>query len=311
MHLIKVCATASVALAAAFQLNAQVIWSDNFSSYNAGSLDSNDSSGPNQGPNGGPGNPWFGTYPPNAQVLTSTASGITPYNGDTHLMSVNTAGPYYGEDIVNIAHRFNGGNNYQGNVALSWAFYDPAGSGKNASGFQDFVILGGYQASDGYTSTADYTSSAEDLQSSFHGGDDLLCLGAYNGGNTSVYQVRVLNATTATQGAGFIANGWFNTTAARTAGWHTAKIVLGAPNGANTTVSMYIDGQDVLDSVLGPYGNGNGQSYDSVNSIIVDGAWGTQYGAYDDFVLSQVPEPGTGVLMLLGGLSVLALRRRK
>ena len=47
-----------------------------------------------------------------------------------------------------------------------------------------------------------------------------------------------------------------------------------------------------------------------VNSIIVDGGWGTTLGAFDNFAVS-VPEPGTGVLLLLGGLSVLALRRRK
>jgi hypothetical protein len=305
MHLLKVCATASVAFAAVLQLNAQVLWSDNFSSYNTGSLDSNDGSGPNQAPNGGPGNPWWGPGAPNAYVLASTASGITPYPGDTHLISANTAGPYYGEDEVNLAHRFNGGNNFLGNISLSWAFYDPAGSGKNASGFQDFVILGGYQSADGYTSTKDYTGSGEDLQSSYTAGDDLLCLGAYSGGNTSFYQVRVLNSSTPTQGASLISGGWYNTTAARTVGWHTASIVLGAPNGANTPVSMYIDGTDVLDEVLGP------SSMDALNSLIVDGAWGSQYGAYDNFVLSQVPEPGPGVLLVLGGLSVLALRRRK
>jgi len=304
MRLLKVCATAGAALAAIVQLQGQNIWSDNFSSYNLGSLDSNDGSGPNQGANGTGANVWWGPGPPNSFVATTSANGINPYPGATRLISANN-GNYFGEDIVNIAHRFNGGNNFQGNIALSWAFYDPAGSGANASGFKDFVILGGYSAADGYTSTADYGSTL-DLQSTYNPGvDDLLCLGAYSGGNNAFYQVRVLNTSTPSQGATFIAGGWYNTTAARTVGWHTASIVLGAPNGANTPVSMYIDGNDVLDEVLGP------SSMDAVNTLIVDGGWGSQYGAYDNFVLSQVPEPGTLGLLACGGLAALVLRRRR
>ena len=124
MRLLKLCATASLAFAAALQLNAQVIWSDNFSSYNNGDVDANESGGPNQAPNGGPGNPWWGPNPGNMVVATSY-NGINPYPGDTKLIYGNS-GSYFAEQINNIGYRLNGGNNFMGSVALSWAFYDPA-----------------------------------------------------------------------------------------------------------------------------------------------------------------------------------------
>lgn len=62
--------TALAALAAG-QLQAQVLYSDNFSSYRTGDLDSNESGGPNQAPNGGPGDPWWGPNPGNLVVATS------------------------------------------------------------------------------------------------------------------------------------------------------------------------------------------------------------------------------------------------
>jgi hypothetical protein len=86
-------------------------------------------------------------------------------------------------------------------------------------------------------------------------------------------------------------------------GWHTASIVLGAPNGANTTVSMYLDGVDVLDGTVGA------AQTTGVNSIIVDGGWGTTLGAFDNFAVT-VPEPGTISLLVCGGLACIALRRR-
>jgi hypothetical protein len=130
-------------------------------------------------------------------------------------------------------------------------------------------------------------------------------LGAYNASayNPSVYQARVVGASTADNGATYTgANGWFNLSVARTVGWHTAAIVLGAPNGANTTVSMFLDGTDVLDETLG--------TTLGVNTIAVDGGWGTTLGAFDNFAVT-VPEPGTVSLLFCGSLVCLALRRCK
>src|ERR1022692_1239608 len=116
----------------ASQLRAQVLYSDNFSSYSVGNLDAN-ASGPNQAPNGGPGNPWWGPGPPNLAVATSF-NGITPYNGDTHLVD-GQAPSFFAQQIDNIGYRLNGGNNFIGNIALSWAFYDPVGAGANAGNY--------------------------------------------------------------------------------------------------------------------------------------------------------------------------------
>jgi hypothetical protein len=304
MRLLRVFTTASAAFAAVLQLNAQVLWSDNFSSHNLGDLDANESGGPNQAPNGGPGNPWWGPNPGNLVAATSY-NGITPYPGSTKLVYGNSPS-FFAEQINNIGYRLNGGNNFVGNVALSWAFYDPAGAGANAPGYKDIVYLNGYQPVDGYTHSTDWTGSGADLQSTYTPGDEILGLGAPGGFNTSVYQARILGASVANNGATYTGSGgWFNLGVTRTVGWHTASIVLGAPNGANTTVSMFLDGVDVLDETVGA-----AQTV-GINSIIVDGGWGTTLGAFDNFAVTTVPEPGTGVLLLLGGLSALALRRRK
>lgn len=287
---------------AVYQLKAQVLYSDNFSSYSLGALDANDSGGPNQAPNGGPGNPWWGPGPPNLAVATSF-NGINPYPGDTHLVDGQSAN-FFAEQFNNIGYRLNGGNNFLGGVALSWAFYDPVGAGSSASGYNDIAYLDGFQSADGYTSTKDYTGSGPDLQSSYTSGDELLGLGADNpsGGNSGFYQARVIGSSTADDGATYTgANGWYNLSVARTVGWHTASIVLGAPNGANTTVTMYIDGHDVLDETVGAGTVG-------VNTIAVDSGWGSQVGAFDNFVVS-VPEPGACALIGFGLLSLVALKK--
>jgi hypothetical protein len=287
---------------AACQLRAQVIWSNTFGSYNLGDLDANEGGGPNQAPNGGPGNPWWGPNPGNLSVATSF-NGITPYNGAAHLVD-GQAPSFFAEELNNIGYRLNGGNNFLGGVTLSWAFYDTAGAGANASGYNDIAYLNGYQSANGYTSTADYTGSGPDLQSTFTSGNEILGLGANNatGANAGFYQARVLGASTADDGASVAnAQGWFNLSVARTVGWHTASIVLGAPNGANTTVTMYIDGHDVLDETTG--------ATVGVNTIAVDSGWGSQVGAFDNFAVT-VPEPGTVTLLVCGGLAFFALRHR-
>ena len=55
--------------------------------------------------------------------------------------------------------------------------------------------------------------------------------------DATVYQARIVGATD-----GVNTDGWFNlTNAPRSSGWHHARIVIGAPNGADTPASFYID----------------------------------------------------------------------
>ncbi len=287
------------ALAAVSQLNAQVLFSDNFSSHNNGDIDANESGGPNQAPNGGPGNPWWGPNPGNLTIAT-TLGGINPYPGDTKLAGgVSNGGDV---DYYNMAYRLNGGANFAGNIALSWAFYDPSGAGGNDANYQDIGMLEGFQAADGFTSTKDYTGSGPWLNASYTSGDQFLELGAVGGFNSTVYQARIIGASANTDGATSQGGGYFNLAVPRTVGWHTAEIVLGAPNGANTTVNMYIDGTDVLTETM--------NTTLGVNTVGFDSGVGSVAGAFDSVVVSEVPEPGTVSLLVCGGLACLGQWRR-
>jgi hypothetical protein len=283
------------------QIPAQVLYSDGFETYNNGALDANLNAGPNQAPNGGPGNPWFGPGPPNLHVvgpgggLSSGAAG--PHSGVK--MVTGAAASDFDQDWLNIAHRFNGGNAYMGSISLDWWFYDPTGAGN--VNYRDYVALGNYSvAATAATSGLDYTAASG---GSLNGGSvfQRLSLGGSNptGFNANNYQARVVGATDGT------ASGqWFNV-GTRSVGWHEGTIVLGVPNGASTTVSFFIDGVDVLNHAI--------TTANGVNVIELNAGFGTTGANYDDFTLSAVtvPEPSTVALFLCGGLSCLALRRRK
>jgi hypothetical protein len=274
------------------QAVAQVLFSDGFESYQMGSLDANLAGGPNQAPNGGPGNPWFGPAPPNMQVVGSVG-GVNPHSGNQ--MVVGHFANDFDQDWLNIASRFNSGSAFMGSLQSSWWFYDPSGAGD--TNFGDYVALGYYNSASG-TGGLDYpASSGGNLNPG--GASQRLSLGASNptGFNANNYQARVVGATDGLNGGQ-----WFNV-GNRTVGWHHADIALGTPNGANTMVSFYLDGVDVLDHAI--------SSANGVNVIEMNGGYGSTLGYYDDFTLTAVPEPGTVGLILSGGLMVLLFRRRK
>ena len=125
---------------------AQVLFSDGFESYTPGSLDKNDSSGPNQAPNGS-GNPWWGPLPANGVVATSGDTYNGPAvnaNSGNQMVHASPGAPQFDQDYYNLAYRLNGGSNITGNVALKWAFYDPLGAG--GTNFQDYIALTNYSS---------------------------------------------------------------------------------------------------------------------------------------------------------------------
>ena len=280
------------------QASAQVIYSDGFEAYTSGGspLDAN-TAGPNAGPNGGPGNPWFGPAPPNLRVVGNgggLSSGAAPTHSGLNMVTASAASDF-DQEWLNIASRFNGGNPYLGNVGLDWFFYDPTGAGN--SNYRDYGALAFYNSANG-TGGLDYpAASGGNLNPG--GVVQRLSLGASNptGFDNTKYQARIVGATDGT------ASGtWFNV-GSRSIGWHEAAIVLGAANGAATTVSFFIDGADVLDHAI--------QTASGVNVIELNDGFGTTVGNYDDVTLSTVPEPAAVSLLFCGALSWLGLQRRK
>jgi hypothetical protein len=280
------------------QIPAQVLFSDNFDGYNTGALDKNLVGGPNAAPNGS-GNPWFGPGPPNFQVVTAEY-GVTPLSG-TQMIRGKYNATDFDQDFYNLAYRLGGGNSFSGNVSLSWNFYDPLGTGTGSANYQDFNALTHYTVN--ATTTADQTGTGVGNMPGYQSGagDQRLSLGAYSattGGDATKYQARGVGVTD-----GINANGWFNLNVTRSVGWHSAAIVLGSPNGTSTLVSFYLDGVDVLHHAL--------DTTAGVNYIEMNGSASSVSGWYDNLAFSQVPEPSTVALLLCGGLSWLALRRRK
>jgi hypothetical protein len=278
---------------------AQVLFSDGFESYAQGSLDKNDSSGPNQAANG-VGNPWWGPIPANGQVVpggdTLNGPAVPTHSGNQMIRgAANTSPAQFDQDYYNLAYRLNGGSNYTGGVALKWFFYDPLGAGGTA--FQDYMALGRYTS---VPTNTDYPANIN--TNTLSGVIQRLSLGASNpaGSNSAVYQARVVGATDGLAGAPT----WFNTTTPRTVGWHFAEILLGADQGSSTTVSFFID--DPVNPVLTHAISTTG----GVNVIEVNSDFGQATGYYDDVSFSAVPVPEPSSLLLVAGGLAVAWRRR-
>jgi hypothetical protein len=270
------------------QIPAQVLFSDGFESYVGGAapLDKNYASGANAAPNG-LGNPWFGPQPPNARVVGAEGS-VTPHSGSQMIRA--SAPSDSDENWYNLAYRQNGGTPYTGNIQYTWWFYDPLGSG--GSNYRDYAALGYYNTAPGntdYPGTGSLNASTQIQR---------LSLGASNptGYNATEYQARVVGATDGLNGGT-----WFNLSVTRSVGWHEGKITV---DGANN-VSFFID--DMNNPVL----THNAILTYGYNVLEVDSGFGATPGYFDDVSFSVVPEPGTAALLLCGGLTWLALRRRK
>jgi hypothetical protein len=279
MRRITVCSFVMI-LTLATSAHAVVVFSDGFESYtDAGSpLDAN-LAGPNAAPNGGPGNPWFGPAPPNLRVISAgggLSSGAAAPRSGSQMVTASAASDF-DQEWVNIANRFEpNGLNYFGNIALDWWFYDPTGPGN--SNYRDYAALGNYSAaSTASSSFLDYPTSDSNLNHSTV--LQRLSLGASNpaGFDNTKYQARVAGATDG------LVSGWFNV-GTRSIGWHEGKIQLGAPNGASTTVSFYIDGVDVLDHAI--------MTSSGVNVIELNAGFGSTSANFDDLTFSTTSALG-------------------
>ena len=292
-----------------------VLWSEGFEGYNTdagqtyGGLDKNLSTGANAAPNGS-GNPWFGPNPNNAWVTKAMVNPatimdtVTPHSGQFMSRgSRNATGWYSGWDNdidhVNIAYRFNSGSAFRSNFSVDWYFYDilgntsPGDPNKGPGCFGDYARL---EYAPTAPTTTDY-ANAGDLGTPTAG----LAIGAYEGAagyNTSVYQVQVMGATD-----GQFGDGWFNTSATRSPGWHHAAITI---DGSGTAV-LSIDDLVVLTHATGA---ANGFNVFTTTELQTTPDTYNQSAYYDDITLSAIPEPSALGLLSLGAVAFAVRARR-
>ena len=141
--------------------------------------------------------------------------------------------------MCNVSYRCGGGKALSGNVFLDWWFYDPFGSvgttGTAPNFCGDYTALSYYS---GVPTTADYPSPVPNpltgnVQQLAAGMSDDLATGY----DPTKYQVRIAGDS------GGYHNGWFNTSVARSVGWHHARVVVSpqkSPSGTNN-ITFYID----------------------------------------------------------------------
>jgi hypothetical protein len=292
----------STLLVAQTTLASTTLFSDNFDSYNPGQLNKNGAGSPNSAPNG-TGNPWWGPF--GGRLTQSTIvgpeTGITPHSG-TQMVAGATANNTQSELWQNIAYRYNGGNLFSGDLALSFWFYDPIGTSNGIH----FAGTGGIAYYNTNSPTADYPSS-QTLNSSTS--IDRLSIGGapYTNNtagfpqtyNATEYQARVVGSS-----LGYTSNGWINLPLTRSVGWHHGEIVVGPadPSGFNT-VSYFID------DLTTPLFTGTTDLPNGYNTLEFT-AEGSAPAYFDDATLITIPEPAA--LSLLGlGASVFVTRRRR
>jgi hypothetical protein len=247
---------------------------DDFESYNLGSLDFNDPMGPNQGMNGDlNGNPWFGPEisAPNCYVV-GPENGVTPHSGNQMIRGRDVVGADFDQDWFNLAYRLNGGQPFTGEVILSWWFYDTLGAG--GTDFRDYVALAYYDTAPPDTDAPpsfNLNSGVNQIQR--------LSLGATfhtdPGFDPNYYQARVVNATD-----GYNAAGWFNTSVARSVGWHHGVILVGPAQDDGTAMVFFF-----IDDTLGLAHNSE-TSY-GFNVIEINAKFGPQTGYFDDISFEE------------------------
>ena len=266
-------------------------FSDGFEGYAQGALDSTLSGGPNEGVNGGA-NPWFGANAPNLQVVRAE-NGVNPHSGTNMIRGCYNCQYDNDVDWFNLSFRCATGGVYSGNIALDWWFCDALGS-LGGGDYIDYIALGNYAP---VPPDMDYDVSTWPAPIS-----QRMCLGASALSlNTSIdatlYQARIVGATD-----GVNPQGWFNlTNAPRSSGWHHARIVIGAPNGADTPASFYID------NMITPVLTHSTVNADGFNLLEVNSDWGNTSGYFDDLGFQDnatAPAFTTGptnVTLLVGG----------
>ena len=298
---------------------ATVLWSEGFESYNAdagqtyGGLDKNASGGANAA-NNGAGNPWFGPNPNNGWVTAAMENPlpiqetITPHSG-TNMMRGgrnDSSGWYSGWDNdidhVNLAYRFHDGAPFTGSFSIDWWFYDELGNtypGDPDAGPGCFGDHAGIEYSLLAPTNTDYANGGYIGTPGDNGstaGDSYmvtarLAIGAAEpssgGYEVTNYQVQVQGATDAgTFGAASdeYGTGWFNTTFARTNGWHHAAITVDA----NNMAMFSIDDTVVLIHATGAT---NGFNVFTTTELQATPDNYNQSAYYDDITLSLIPAP--------------------
>jgi hypothetical protein len=287
----------------------RTVFSDGFESYALGAVDKNPmywvpGNGPNYAPNGS-GNPWFGPLPPNA-VVAPTVDGVAPHSGN-QMLSGALPGDH-DTNWCNIAYRAGGGQNFLSDCMLDWWFFDPVGNAANAGDFEDYVALCSYNTAP--TNTDYPESSTPENNGNLYAGLDLsspqyqrLCLGGSvfipaNGAyNRSNYQARIADAA-----LGF-GQGWIDTPARRSVGWHHGRIILGPllPDG---TANVYF----YVDDLVTPVHSGNSISTNGFNVIEINSAQANAVGYFDDvsFAVASAAVPPSLSLALAGKTVVIS-----
>jgi hypothetical protein len=224
---------------------ASPVFYDNFESYKLGYLDADvpaNESGVNASTNGF--NPWWGPDFPNMLVVNSNLT-VMPHSGTN--MIVGYAAGEIDREVVNLAYRVNSSNLLYTNMVLDWWFYDTIGTNYNSvlmygpSNFECAVSLSYFSA---LATNSDYFPLDQDgyeVVSSSFAPDQRLALGGgdptVTNYNSLVYQAQVFN----TPGAYDTAPGWFNTTTARSIGWHHGRIMVEPPTNNLVGVAFYVD----------------------------------------------------------------------
>lgn len=218
-------------------------------------------------------NPWWGPVPPNLYVFNAT-NGVTPYSGTN--MVGGTPGVTICQDYINLPFRMNSGQIYYGNFMCDWWFYDPFGTNVGATNFQDYLAVVQY---------APVSLTNDFVTTTFTTYNQRMSLGAYNatGYVKTNYQARLMGAT-----GGFNTNGWFNTTALRSEGWHHGRFVLGIPVANSAPVSMFIDNMYTPVFTYTNSGGTNGFNLVELNANMGGPSYG---GYYDNLIFRPADSP--------------------